>query len=272
LDRVLSTILEAIRNLFGVVGSSIWLKDPASGEVVCQQAAGFQRNIVKGWRLAPGEGIAGWVSSYGESIILPDTRKDMRHFRKVADKMQMELRSIISVPMRVKGAVIGALQMVDKQVDRFDETHGELLEALADASATAIENAQLYERANREITERKRAQKKLKASEKELRDKSAALKEVNTALNVLLKNREEDVFTIGGIQAGSVDHTGADLSILFQQPVGSGLVSLDAGTPGQHFCHSARREGDKCFFCRFKLEYPGLPYQVKTPVQCLQPE
>ncbi len=192
LDRVLAKILEAIRNLFGVVGSSIWLKDPKTGGVVCQQAAGFQRNIVKGWRLAPGEGIAGWVSSYGESIILPDTREDMRHFRKVADEMQVELRSIISVPMRVKGTVIGALQVVDKQVGRFNETHGRVLEALADASATAIENAQLFEQANREIIDRKRAEKKLKKNEKELKDKSSALREVNTALNVLLKNREED--------------------------------------------------------------------------------
>ena len=39
LDRVLSTILEAIKNLFGVVGSSIWLKDQQTGEVVCRQAA-----------------------------------------------------------------------------------------------------------------------------------------------------------------------------------------------------------------------------------------
>lgn len=192
LDRVLSTILEAIKNLFGVVGSSIWLKDQQTGEVVCRQAAGFQRNVVKGWRLAPGEGIAGWVSSYGDSVILPDTREDIRHFRKVADKMQVELRSIISVPMRAKGVVLGALQVVDKQVDRFDESHAMLLEALADASATAIENAQLFEQANREIAERKRVEKKLKENEKELKDKSAALKEVNTALNVLLKNREED--------------------------------------------------------------------------------
>ena len=192
LDRVLAQILEAIQNLFDVVGSSIWLKEQQTGAVVCRQAAGFQRNIVKGWRLAPGEGIAGWVSSYGESVILPDTREDLRHFREVADTMQVELRSIISVPMRVKGTVIGALQMVDKQVGRFDKSHGTLLETLADASAIAIENAQLFAQANREITDRKRAEKKLKDSEKALKAKSTALNEVNTALNVLLKNRGAD--------------------------------------------------------------------------------
>lgn len=192
LDRVLTTILEAIQNLFGVVGSSIWLKDQQTGEVVCRQAAGFHRQLVKGWRLAPGEGVAGWVSSHGENVILPDTRKDTRHFGKVADKMNVELLSLISVPMRVKGAVIGALQVVDKKIDRFNASHANLLEALADASATAIENAQLFERANCEIIERKRAEKKLKESQKELKNKSMALAEVNTALNVLLKNREQD--------------------------------------------------------------------------------
>ena len=192
LDRVLSTILEAIQNLFGAVGSSIWLKDQQTGDVVCHQAAGFQSNLVKGWRLAPGEGIAGWVSSCGKRVILPDTREDSRHFGEVAQKMRVELRSLISVPMRVKGAVIGALQVVDKDVNRFNASHAKLLGALADASATAIENAQLFERASLEIAERKRAEKKLKESQKALREKSVALEEVNTALNVLLKNREED--------------------------------------------------------------------------------
>jgi GAF domain-containing protein len=216
LDHVLSTILEAIRNLFGVVGSSIWLTDTETDEVVCRQAAGFQRNVVKGWRLKPGEGIAGWVSTTGESVILPDTRKDLRHVSKVADKMKVELRSIISVPMRVKGTVIGALQMVDKKVDRFNAAHAELLAMLADAAATAIENAHLYQRANSEIAERKRAQKQLKQREKELKNKSVALKEVNTALNVLLKNREEDQINMEDVIVANVK----DLVLPFIEKLG----------------------------------------------------
>ena len=192
LDRVLSTILEAIRNLLGAVGSSIWLKHQKTGEVVCRQAAGFQSDLVRGWRLAPGEGIAGWVSTYGKKVILGDTRKDVRHQGDVANKMEIELRSLISVPMRVKGMVIGSLQVVDQNVNRFDESHVSLLEALADASATAIENAQLYERSNLELAERKRAEKRLKESQKALKQKTNSLEEVNTALNVLLKSREED--------------------------------------------------------------------------------
>jgi cell division protein FtsB len=217
LDQVLATILEAIRNLFGVVGSSIWLKDQRTGELVCRQAAGFQRGMVKDWRLQGGEGIAGWVCSHGESLIIADTRRDVRHFGKVADRMEVELRSIISVPMRLKGSVIGTLQVVDKQVGRFDSSDAQSLASLSYAAATAIENAHLYEQANREIAERKRAQQKLKAHEKELKDKSNALKEVNTALNVLLKNREEDQVQMEDIIVANVK----DLVLPFLEKLGN---------------------------------------------------
>ncbi len=192
LDKVLSTILDQIRTLLGVVGSSIWLKNNKTGEMICRQAAGLQCRLVKGWKLPPGEGIAGWVSANDKSVIISDTRKDLRHFKGVSDEMKIELRSILSVPIRTKGDVIGALQVVDKKKGRFTDDHGNLLEALAATSSTAIENAQLYERANLEIEERKKAQKKLKAREKELKNKTVAIKEVNTALNVLLKNRKLD--------------------------------------------------------------------------------
>jgi len=44
----------------------------------------------------------------------------------------------------------------------------------------------------RNITERKRSEKKLKRREAELEEKTKALEEINTALKVLLKKREED--------------------------------------------------------------------------------
>lgn len=191
-DRVLRNILEAVRNLFGAVGSSIWLIDRQSGEVVCRQAAGPQRKALKGWRLAPGEGVAGWVCTEGKSIVVSDTRKEPRHFKKVGQAIDLELRAIISVPMRINGTVIGTLQVVDHRVGRFDPSHRGVLEALAGASAIAIENARLFAEAGREIERRKRIEQRLMEKQQQLIDKSAALEEVNTALNVLLKSRQED--------------------------------------------------------------------------------
>ncbi|MBW1968828.1 MAG: PAS domain-containing protein, partial [Deltaproteobacteria bacterium] len=61
LDQVIVSVLEEVRRLMGVLGSSIWLIDEDTGELVCEQASGDYGETLRGWRLAPGEGLAGWV-------------------------------------------------------------------------------------------------------------------------------------------------------------------------------------------------------------------
>jgi len=110
LDHVLITVMEEMRRLLGAAASSAWLTDSKTGELVCQHATGPQSEIVQGWRLAPGEGVAGWVAHHGTSLIVPDTRADERHFKDVDRQTGMELRSILSVPLRTRQDVIGVLQ------------------------------------------------------------------------------------------------------------------------------------------------------------------
>jgi len=149
LDQVIVTVLEKVRHLLSVVASSVWLIDPETDELVCQQATGAGYEVVRGWRLSPGEGIAGWVIRHGESLIVADTHADERHFEAIAQQTGLPLRSILSVPLRVKQKTIGALQVVDTAVKRFSQADLALLEPLASAAAVAIEHARLYEETNR---------------------------------------------------------------------------------------------------------------------------
>jgi len=162
LDQVLVTVLEEVRRLLGVVASSVWLIDPATGELVCRQATGSRSEIVLGWRLAPGEGLVGQVARNGKSLVVPDTWADERHFEDVDRETGLALRSILSVPLRVKQGVIGVLQVADAETDRFKATDLRLVEPLAATAAIAIEHARLYEQAQQEITERKRAEQALR--------------------------------------------------------------------------------------------------------------
>lgn len=144
LDQVLGTVLEEVRHLLGVVASSIWLVDPETDELVCRQAAGPRSEMVRDWRLAMGEGIAGWVVRHGESVVVPDTRADERYYPGVEQQMGIPLRSMISVPLWVKERVIGALQVLDAGTGRFDTEDLALVEPLAASAAIAIENARLH--------------------------------------------------------------------------------------------------------------------------------
>ncbi len=145
LDQVLSTILEEVRNLLGVVACSVWLVDRETDELVCQQITDPKSEVVRGWRLAPGQGLAGWVVQNGRSLNVPDVSQEKRHFKGVDHKTGLPLRSILSVPLWVKQRPIGVIQVVDSTVNRFDSTDMRLLEALAATAAVAIENAELYE-------------------------------------------------------------------------------------------------------------------------------
>ena len=144
LDEVLATVLEEVRRLLDVVACSIWLADRKTGELVCRQVTNPQGDVVRGWRLPPGKGLVGWVTQHGQSLNVPDVRHEPRHFKGVDEKTGLPLRSILTVPLRAKEETIGAIQVVDATVNRFDHEDQMLVEALAAAATRAIENARLY--------------------------------------------------------------------------------------------------------------------------------
>ncbi len=169
LDRVLFTVLEETRRLLDVTACSIWLVDPETGDLVCRQATGPQADTVRGWRLALGQGLAGWTVEHDESLITPDAQADERHAKEVAQEAGLSLHAVLTVPLKVKADVIGVLQVVDTQVGAFDAGDMALLEPLSASAAIAVENARLFEQARQEIAERKQAEEALRESEERYR-------------------------------------------------------------------------------------------------------
>jgi PAS domain S-box-containing protein len=169
LDEVLSTLLDEVRSLLGVVACSVWLIDPETGGLVCRQATGPKNDLVRGWHLAPGEGLAGWCAHRGESLIVPDVHADDRYFSEVDQQTGLALRSILTVPLKVQEQVIGVLQAVDTTIDRFEAADLKLLEPVAASAAIAIENARLYTQAQEEIARRKQVEEALRESEERFR-------------------------------------------------------------------------------------------------------
>ena len=156
LGEVITSVLEEVRHLLGVVACSAWLVDPGTDELVCRQVAGPHSEILRDWRLARGEGIAGWVAETGQSLIVPDTYADERHFKGVDQETGLAIRSILSVPMQAKQKVIGVIQVVDTEVNRFNNDDLRLVQAMASAAAIAIDNAHLYARNRRLAVEQER--------------------------------------------------------------------------------------------------------------------
>jgi PAS domain S-box-containing protein len=154
LDRMLAVLLNEMHRLLGVVACSVWLTDSQTGGLVCRQATGPKGTIVRGQRLPPGQGIAGWVADHGQSLIVPDAQSDPRHYKELDHKVGSALHSFLNVPLRATAGVIGVLQALDTEVNYFKTADLSVMEPLAATAAMAIENARLYEQARRDAETR----------------------------------------------------------------------------------------------------------------------
>jgi PAS domain S-box-containing protein len=149
LDAVIGSVLEETHRLLNVAGTSIWLLDAQAQELVCWQSTGEGGEIVRGWRLGLDEGLVGWVARSGQTLVVADASADARHVVEVDQQTGLPMRSILSVPLKVKDTVIGVLQVLDTEPDRFGDGDLALVEPLASAAAVAIDNARLYQEADR---------------------------------------------------------------------------------------------------------------------------
>lgn len=94
--------------------------------------------------------IAGYVATTGETMKIDDVKNEKRHYKKADEKTKFVTHSMIAVPLKVKGVLSGALEVLNKKSPTggyaFDDEDVEAAKAFANQFATAIENVKLLER------------------------------------------------------------------------------------------------------------------------------
>jgi len=143
LEEVLSTATQQACAVFQAEACSILLLTE-DGALEFVAAVGSGTDTLKGKRLPPGAGIAGWVAQSGQAAVVPDVREDPRFYPGIDAVTGFVTRSIMAVPLRSKGKVIGVMEVLNRVNGRFRSEDIRLMESLAAAAAIAIENAQLY--------------------------------------------------------------------------------------------------------------------------------
>lgn len=103
--------------------------------------------------LMQGKGIIGHVIKTGESVLVPDVRLDDRYVEG-----RKQTRSEITVPIMIKGAITGALDLESDRVNFFNQQDLKILRFFAGAAAISLEKAMLH----RQILERSKIEKQLK--------------------------------------------------------------------------------------------------------------
>ncbi len=146
LTKLLSDTLQLTTSMIDAAASALLLIDEQSNELVFEALHGIKEAVVSRQRISLDEGIAGWVATHSEPVIVNDVSKDERFSREADVHIGDLTRSIAAVPLQIKGKTIGVLEVLNKfSHNGFDEEDLRLMLTLATQAAIAIENARLYQ-------------------------------------------------------------------------------------------------------------------------------
>ena len=140
LDALLEKIPNLISRLTSFTVFSVYLLDERREELSIAYAVGYPEEIVKHFTLRVGQGTVGTAVAEQRPILLNDVDQDSRYLAVVPGA-----KSQLAVPLRYKGKVIGALNLLSDQLAAFTERDEWILRQFGAHVAQAIATARLFE-------------------------------------------------------------------------------------------------------------------------------
>ena len=202
LNHILTHIMGEVTSRLKTEAAALLLLDPVREELEFAAVAGPASEGLVGLRLPMGKGIVGWVAAHNEPLLVPDVSKDPRFFKGLDEDTATRTQSVLCVPLRTRDQLIGVVEVINKKRGQFSLDDQRLLESLASFAAVAIENARLFDEANRQIEQAMLYARDLSAAYKRERKQREALDrlrysflnvvshELKTPLTVILQGLE----------------------------------------------------------------------------------
>jgi GAF domain-containing protein len=145
---LLQATVEVARAIFGAKAASVFLLDEDAEELVFEAVAGEGEGELIGMRFPAGNGIAGWVLTTRQPLIVDDLSADTRWSRTQAESTGYVPKSMMAVPLLVDERVLGVLNVLDRpEESRVRLSEVDLLGLFANQAAIALDLLQRARRA-----------------------------------------------------------------------------------------------------------------------------
>jgi signal transduction histidine kinase len=138
-NELLRVLLPRIRDILGADTCAVLLLDEETNELVARAALGIEEEV--GVRIPLGAGFAGRVALEAQPMVI-DVDEYPVHNPILRQK---HLKSMVGVPLVVRGASLGVLHVGTLTPRQFTRDEVDLLQLVAERVAIAIERAQLHE-------------------------------------------------------------------------------------------------------------------------------
>jgi len=142
LEDILRLIVMVTAEVMNSSVCSLWLLDEKEGVLRLRATQSIDQEYLKDRVLKVGEGIVGKVVAENRPYAVPNVLTDP-FFKEKELARRMGLVSTLSVPMRVKGRVIGVINCHTSHPHVFSDLQMNLLTAVANQAAVAIEKTEL---------------------------------------------------------------------------------------------------------------------------------
>jgi len=140
LDGLLSRVLKVITSAFSATNGAVLLRDPETEMLQVTASVGLPTTVADELSVRVGQGLSGKIAETGEPAITLNASDDERI---VSEALRKSARSIWGVPMKTESGVIGVLLIGFTKAYEWLPSERELLRAIADRSALAIDRARI---------------------------------------------------------------------------------------------------------------------------------
>jgi signal transduction histidine kinase/DNA-binding response OmpR family regulator len=192
LEPALHLIVERARDLLQAEVSLLALRQGESDTFAFQAYSGTAAEALFQVRFQAGEGLSGRAVMTAMPVMISDYPQEYPDSPFLEAIKKVGVRSVVAVPLRARGAVIGVLTVTSRAASKFRIEDQQLLSALADQAAIAIENAKLYEQV-RQYAEELGA--KVEIRTRELQETNRRLEEASRHKSEFLANMSHELRT-----------------------------------------------------------------------------
>ena len=145
---LLQATVEVARAIYGAKAASVFLLDEEVDELVFEAVAGEGEGELIGMRFPADTGIAGWVLTTRQPLIVDDLSADTRWSRTAAESTGYVPKSMMAVPLLVEERALGVLNVLDRpEESRVRLSEVDLLGQFANQAAIALDLLQRARRA-----------------------------------------------------------------------------------------------------------------------------
>ena len=142
-DQLIKDVISLLQQNFGYYHTQIYLLDPVSQDLILRRGSGSigDQLLQEGFRLPRGTGIVGHVAETGAPCVTNNVNDVVFFFR---NPLLPETQSELEVPVKIEKNVVGVLDIQHTPPHRLTEDDLQLMSAVADQLAVALQKASLY--------------------------------------------------------------------------------------------------------------------------------